>query len=61
MAKEKNLSQPTSRKFIQKYKLPTPSTIRTALTALLEKEMAYEEDGVYYVYDVFFAHHLKHL
>ena len=61
IAKEGKLTQPTSREFIQKHKLPTPSSVKTALKAILEKEMAYEEFGVYNVYDVFFSRYLERL
>ena len=61
IAKEENLTQPTSKEFIQKNNLPTPSSIKTALNAILEKEMAYEEEGVYSVYDVFFSRFLERL
>jgi len=61
IAKEDKLTQPTSKEFIQKNKLPTPSSINTALTAILTKEMAYEEEGIYSVYDVFFSRFLERL
>ena len=61
ISKEVNLTQPTSREFIQKHNLPTPSSVRAALTAILEKEVAYEEGGAYFVYDVFFSRYLERL
>jgi len=61
IAKEENLSQPTSKAFIQKHALATTSSIQTALAALLKKEMAYQEKGFYYVYDVFFSRYLEGL
>jgi len=61
IAKEENLSQPTSKAFIQKHALPTTSSIQTALAALLKKEMVYQENEYYYVYDVFFSRYLEGL
>ncbi|MFL5752419.1 MAG: AAA family ATPase [Bacteroidia bacterium] len=55
IAKEETVSQPTSKQFIQKYKLGTPSSVKTALKALTEKEMVYAENGAYLVYDVFLS------
>jgi len=61
IAKEENLSQPTAKEFLHRHKLPTPSTVKTALTALLQKEMVYKEKDSYFVYDVFFSRYLETL
>ncbi|MCK5774852.1 MAG: ATP-binding protein, partial [Bacteroidales bacterium] len=61
IAKEDNLSQPTSKAFIQKHALPTTSSVQTALAALLKKELVYQEKEYYYVYDVFFSRYLEGL
>ena len=61
IAKENHLTQPTSKAFIQKYKLSTPSSVKRAMQSLLSKELIYEDDGVYKVYDVFFSRYLERL
>ena len=55
IAREKRINQPFVKEFIQKYHLGTPSTIATALKALLDKELITEENGFYFVQDVFLA------
>jgi AAA+ ATPase superfamily predicted ATPase len=59
ISKEDNLTQPTSKDFIQNHKLSTPSSVKRALSSLLEKEMIFEDEGVYSVYDVFFSRYLE--
>jgi len=61
ISKEAHLSQPTAKDFIQKHKLSTPSSVRRALKSLLDKEMIYEEEGIYSVYDVFFSRYLERI
>ena len=61
IAKEDGLSRPTSKEFLHKYKLSTPSSINRALQALINKELVYEENGIYEVYDVFFSRYLERL
>jgi AAA+ ATPase superfamily predicted ATPase len=55
IAIEDGIDKPTSKKFINEHKLGTPSSVKTALTALLEKEMIFEDNKYYHVYDVFFS------
>jgi uncharacterized protein len=59
IAREKKISQPTSQEFIETHRLGQPSSVNRSLKALLEKEMIYQEQGVYYVYDVFFSKWLE--
>jgi AAA+ ATPase superfamily predicted ATPase len=59
IAKEKKVNMPTSKAFIQKYKLGASSSINTALKALVNKEMIFKEKGYYQVYDVFFSKWLE--
>lgn len=47
--------QPTSAKFINKYNLPSASSVQSALRGLIEKEFVTAEFGKYEVYDKFFA------
>lgn len=61
IAKENIVSAPSSKDFIYKYKLNTPSSVKRALEALLKNEMVYEENGIYQVYDVFFSRWLERL
>jgi len=55
IAKEIRVKQPYVKEFMQKYNLGTPSTVATALKALLDKELITEENGAYFVQDVFLA------
>ncbi|MDR3227210.1 MAG: ATP-binding protein [Prevotellaceae bacterium] len=55
IAAENIVTQPTSNFFIEKYKLGAASSIKTALTSLLEKELIFENNGNYRVYDCFFS------
>lgn len=59
IAKEHGLEQPTSKSFLNKHNLNTPSSIQRSLKALIDKEMIYEEKGIYKIYDVFFGHWLE--
>lgn len=61
IAKEDGIEQPYSKTFIKRHKLPTPSSVRATLKALLSKELLFEHEGNYFVYDVFFANYLKAL
>ncbi|MDR2813743.1 MAG: ATP-binding protein [Prevotellaceae bacterium] len=55
IAREGGISQPNASDFIAKHGLKQGSSVNRALSALVDKEMVYEETGVYYVYDVFFS------
>ncbi len=59
VAHEGNVKLITSKEFIIKYRLGTPSSVHTAVKSLLNKEMIYKEQGEYFIYDVFFEHWLK--
>lgn len=62
IARQGRVSSPTSIDFAMRYRLPAPSSIKTALTSLQEKEFVYHApDGDYLVYDRFFAMWLKRL
>lgn len=45
--------------FIQKHHLGSTSSVRTALNALLVRELIYEEEEKYFVYDVFLSRWLE--
>ncbi|HDO27190.1 MAG TPA: hypothetical protein ENH02_03650 [Bacteroidetes bacterium] len=55
IAKEGGVSKPTSKDFIGKYHLGTPSSVGAAMNALFKKEMIYKENGLIKVYDIFFS------
>jgi len=58
IAKEKKATSVLGKDFADKYKLSPPSTIQRSLDALLTKELIYEDNGFYSVYDVFFGNWL---
>jgi uncharacterized protein len=60
LASEKGVEMPTSGKFIGKYDLTSPSSVKTSLKSLAEKEMIMNENGKWLVYDVFFSRWLEY-
>lgn len=61
IAKEGAVAQPTSKDFMQRHGFVQSSSILRALKALVDKEMVYEEEGAYKVYDVFLSKWLERL
>jgi hypothetical protein len=61
IAKEGKVKEPTAADFMQRYKLGANSTVRTALKALLQKELIVQDKGEYFVYDVYFSRWLERL
>lgn len=59
VCKEGKARNVTSSAFIKKYRLPSASSVQSALKGLLEKDFTTKEQGVYQVYDRFFALWLK--
>ena len=60
IAAEKKLSEPTESKFMLKYELSAPSSVRLALKSLLEKNLIIKDDNNNYsVYDRFFSFWLE--
>ena len=59
IAHEGTVTQPQSAVFIKKYALPAASTIKYSLTKLVEKEIIYDNNGHYSVYNRFLALWLK--
>ncbi|MEN8186628.1 MAG: ATP-binding protein [Bacteroidota bacterium] len=55
IAKNRGIDKPTSKYFVNKYNLGTPSTVSTALKILQTKEIIYKENNIYKIYDVFLA------
>ena len=61
VAAEGNANLITSKDFIAKHNLGTPSSVHTAVKALLSKEMIYKEQDDYFVYDVFLERWLERI
>lgn len=55
IAIEDEVKMPTAKAFIQLHKLGTPSSVKTALTALIDREVVYHDAGKYSVNDVFLS------
>ena len=51
IAKESKVEQPQSNEFIKRNDLPSPSSVKTALDVLVEKELVYAQPDGYIVYD----------
>ena len=51
IAKEGKVEQPQSNDFIKRNDLPSPSSVKTALDVLVEKELVYAHPDGYIVYD----------
>lgn len=56
-----HVESPQSGKFIKQNDLPSASSVKAALTVLLDKEMVYHDNSGYFVYDRFFDLWLKRL
>ena len=54
IAYEGKVESPMANNFIKKYNLTAPSSVKTALTALIERQLVYSYHGNYIVYDRFF-------
>ncbi len=61
LAREGGVKQLMAGDFIAKHKLSQGSSISRAAKSLIEKEMINEDNGIYYVYDIFFAKWLNRL
>ncbi len=57
--KEGRAKSVTSGSFVHKYKLPSASSVQSAIKALLEKDFITFEQGEYYIYDRFLGLWLK--
>lgn len=54
IAKEGKAKNVTGGKFIHKHRLPSASSVRSAINGLLEKDFITNDNGNYHVYDKFF-------
>lgn len=59
LAKEQGADKLNSKDFIHTHHLNTQGTVQRALAALLSKDMIFEEEGKYYVQDVFLSRWLE--
>ncbi len=61
IAKADRVVSPQSNEFIRQYNLPSASSVKTALTVLVDKDLVYHDDSGYTVYDRFLNLWLKQL
>ena len=61
IAKEGKVDKPQSADFIKKYNLASASSVKTALTALIDKELVYLDKDGYIIYDRFLNLWLRRL
>ena len=61
IAKRDCVESPQANDFIKQYDLPSASSVKTALTTLLDKDIVYRDAKGYWVYDRFFDLWLKQL
>ena len=61
IAKEGTVESPQSNSFIKRNNLPSASSIKTALSVLLDKDIVSHSPSGYSVYDRFFEMWLKRL
>lgn len=54
IAKENGIRQITSKNFINKYSLNTPSSVKAALNALLQNGLVFHSGNIYDIDDIFF-------
>jgi uncharacterized protein len=59
-ASENGVVMPTSGRFIYKYDLSSPSSVKTSIKSLADKEMITNENNKWFVYDVFFSRWLEY-
>ena len=61
IAKADRVKSPQSGEFIRRYELPSASSVKTALTVLVDKDLVYQNADGYIIYDRFFALWLKQI
>jgi len=59
VAKEQRVSKPLANAFLRSHNLASASSVKTALTSLLDKQLLTFAKGEYYVTDIFFSLWLK--
>lgn len=61
VAQEGIVAQPTGREFIVRHRLPSASSVQTALEVLQSRELLYRQPEGYIVYDRFLHYWLRHV
>ena len=61
IAKEGIVKEPTGKDFLKKYRLPSASSVKTALDTLADKELLYRQADGYIVYDRFLGLWLRRI
>ena len=56
--KENGAENITSGAFVQKYKLGSASSVQAAMKGLVEKDLVTENNGIWFVYDIFLAQYI---
>lgn len=59
IAQEGTVKEIQGKSFLSRYGLGAASSVKTAVKALVEKELLLESEGVYEIYDRFFARYLR--
>ena len=61
IAKEDIVKEPTGKEFLKKHRLPSASSVKTALDTLADKELLYRQADGYIVYDRFLGLWLRRI
>ena len=61
IAAENGVKEVMNSRFLREHKLGSASTVRSAVQSLLDKELLFEDNGTYFVYDRFFSFWLANL
>lgn len=61
IARDGLVGEPTGKEFLKKYKLPSASSVNSALEMLTCKELVYRMSNGYIIYDRFFGIWLSRL
>ena len=58
IAREKKIEGITSSEFVRRHRLVSASSVQAALKPLIKNDIVTCEDGIYRIYDYFFADYL---
>lgn len=59
ITRERRVAEITAGGFLSRHRITVPSSVRAALSALLEDDLVYRTDKDYIVYDYLFAEYLR--
>jgi AAA+ ATPase superfamily predicted ATPase len=59
IAREEAVKSPTAKSFIQQYGLGATSSVQTALSGLIDKEIIFKDQGSHYIHDVLLGKWLR--